>query len=215
MKTVKNARRRKRPATWNKRVIAVFAAVCVAFAGLTVRLDKADLYSLLREYAPPEKLMEEIPPLFGRRPELQKLGFRLDPEEVRISLRVKLGFLSLPLQLAGDVEAVGDGLRLTPRTVYLGPLVHISAGKLAELLHQPELTEALLISPSEYGAAGVTLRAGKDEVLLHLPVPPMLPPVAAKGKHDGRPYFSRSAAATASVSRTAPRFIQLQGPAQT
>ena len=143
--------------------------------GLTVRLDKADLYSLLREYAPPEKLMEEIPSLFGRRPELQKLGFRLDPEEARISLRVKLGFLSFPLQLRGKVEEERDGLCLALRSVYLGPLLHVSAEKLGELVHQPELAEELQISPAAFGAEGVTLRAGEDEVLLNLPVPPMLP----------------------------------------
>ncbi len=143
--------------------------------GLTVRLDKADLYSLLREYAPPEKLTEQLPTLFGRKPEMEKLGFRLEPGEARISLRVKLGFLSFPLQLTGEVEAEGDGLRLTPRTVYLGPLVHISAAKLAEFAHQPGLADSLLISPGAYGAEGVTLRAGEDEVLLNLPVPPMLP----------------------------------------
>lgn len=143
--------------------------------GLTVRLDKADLYALLQEYAPPKQLLEQLPVYFGIRPELQKLGFRLDPEEVRISLRVKLGFLSFPLQLRGDVEEAGAGLLLTPRTLYLGPLLHLSAEKLAELIHRPELTEGYLISPEAYGAAGVTLRVGEDEVLLNLPVPPMLP----------------------------------------
>ncbi len=145
-------------------------------AELTVRLDKPDLYALLEEYAPPEKLLEQVPPILGTRPELQKLGVSLRADEVRISLRLKLlGFVSLPLQVRGSVTEAGDGIRLTPEALYIGPLVHISADKLAELLRQPDLARSYLLDPADYGAEGVTLRLGTDEALLRLRLPPLLP----------------------------------------
>lgn len=145
-------------------------------AELTVRLDKPDLYALLQEYAPPEKLLEQVPAIFGTRPELQKLGVNLRPDAVRLSLRLKLlGFLSLPLQLRGSVEEEGDGLRLTPTVLYIGPLVHISADKLADLLHMPDLARGYVLLPADYGAEGVTLRLGTEEARLSFRLPPMLP----------------------------------------
>lgn len=145
-------------------------------AELTVRLDKPDLYALLQEYAPPEKLLEQVPSIFGTRPELQKLGVNLRPDAVRLSLRLKLlGFLSLPLQLRGSVEEAGDGLRLTPTVLYIGPLVHISADKLADFLHMPDLAKGYTLLPADYGAEGVTLRLGTEEARLSFRLPPMLP----------------------------------------
>ena len=143
---------------------------------LTVRLDKADLYALMQTYAPPEKLLEQAPTILGTRPELQKLGVDLEAREVRLSLRVKLlGFLSLPLQLRGSAAEEGDGIRLTPTVLYIGPLVHISAEKLADLLHMPDLVRGYVLSPADYGAEGVTLRLGTDEARLSLQLPPLLP----------------------------------------
>ena len=143
---------------------------------LTLRLDKADLYSLLLEYYPPEELLSAYAPAGLVKPVLEELGFSLEPEEARVSIRLQaLGFLHLPLQLRCSLAEEGDGLRITPETVYVGPLLHVSAETLARRLEQPDLVQSYLLSPGEYGAAGVTLRAGKDEVLLHLPVPPMLP----------------------------------------
>ena len=67
---------------------------------LTVRLDKADLYSLLLEYCPPEELLSKYAPAGLVKPELEELGFSLQPEEARVNLRLRaLGFLHLPLQL--------------------------------------------------------------------------------------------------------------------
>ena len=131
-------------------------------AELTVRLDKPDLYALLEEYAPPEKLLEQVPPILGTRPELQKLGVSLRADEARISLRLKLlGFVSLPLQVRASVTEAGDGIRLTPEALYIGPLVHVSADKLAELLRQPDLARSYLLDPADYGAEGVTLRLAR------------------------------------------------------
>ena len=145
-------------------------------AELTVRLDKPDLYALLQEYAPPEKLLEQVPAIFGTRPELEKLGVNLRPDAVRLSLCLKLlGFLSLPLQLRGSVEEEGDGLRLTPTVLYIGPLVHISADKLADFLHMPDLARGYVLLPADYGAEGVTLRLGTEEARLSFRLPPMLP----------------------------------------
>ncbi len=145
-------------------------------AELTVRLTKPDLYALLQEYAPPEKLLELVPSVFGTRPELEKLGVSLRADQVRLSLRLKvLGFLSLPLQLRGSAAEEGDGIRLTPETLYIGPLVHISAEKLADLLHQPDLAKGYTLSPADYGAEGVTLRLGTEEAILRLAFPSMLP----------------------------------------
>ena len=143
---------------------------------LTVRLDKADLYSLLLEYCPPEELLSKYAPVGLVKPELEELGFSLEPEEARVNLRLKaLSFLHLPLQLRCSLVEEGDGLRITPETVYIGPLLHFSAEKLAQRLGQPDLVRSYLISPGEYGAEGVTLRAGQDEVLLSATVPSMLP----------------------------------------
>ena len=144
--------------------------------GLTVRLDKADLYSLLLEYFPPEQLLSQVSLTGMVRLALEELGFSLEPEEARVNVRLEaMGFLHLPLQLRCSVEEAGDGLQITPETVYIGPLLHLSAEKLAQRLGQPDLVRPYLISPGEYGAEGMTLRAGQDEVLLNLPVPSMLP----------------------------------------
>lgn len=144
--------------------------------GLTVRLDKADLYALLLEYCPPEQLLSAYAPAGLVKPELEELGFSLEPEEIRVNVRLRaLSFLHLPLQLRCTLEEEGDGVRVTPETVYVGPLLHISAEKLAQRLGQPDLVRSYVLSPGDYGAAGVTLRAGEDEVLLNLPVPSMLP----------------------------------------
>lgn len=143
---------------------------------LTIRLDKADLYSLLLEYAPPERLLEGVSLTRLVKLELEELGFSLQPEEARINLRCKtLGFLHLPLQLRCSLREVGDGLELTPETVYIGPLLHVSAGKLAQRMGNADLVRPYLLSPGEQGAEGVTLRAGKNEALLTLQLPPMLP----------------------------------------
>ena len=143
---------------------------------LTVRLDKADVYSLLLEYCPPEELLSEYAPAGLVKPELEELGFSLQPEEARVNLRLRaLGFLHLPLQLRCALEEKGDGLRITPESVYIGPLLRVSAEKLAQRLGQPDLVRSYLISPGEYGAEGVTLRAGQNEVLLSVTVPSMLP----------------------------------------
>ena len=143
---------------------------------LTVCLDKADLYSLLLEYAPPEQLMAEYAPVGLVKLELEELGFSLKPEEARVSLRLRaMGFLHLPLQLRCSLEEKGDGLLLTPETVHIGPLLQLSAEKLAQRLGQPDLVRSYLLSPAEHGAEGVTLRAGEDEILLSLTLPSMLP----------------------------------------
>ncbi len=143
---------------------------------LTVRFDKADLYSLLLEYCPPEQLLAEAGLTSLVKVELEELGFSLQPEEARLNLRLRaLGFLHLPAQLRCRLEESGDGLLLTPETVYIGPLLHISAAKLAERIGQPDLARPYLLSPAEHGAEGVILRAGEDCALLTVPLPPMLP----------------------------------------
>ena len=143
---------------------------------LTVRLDKADLYALLLEYYPPEELLARASLPGMVRLELEELGFSLNPEETRVNMRLRaLGFLHLPLQLRCALEEEGDGLRLRPETVFIGPLLHVSAETLAQRLERPDLVRSYLLSPADYGAAGVTLRAGEDEIRLSLPVPPMLP----------------------------------------
>ena len=143
---------------------------------LTVRMDKADLYALLLEYYPPEQLIRQLPLAGVVKLELEELGFSLRPEEVRVNLRLKtLGFLHLPLQLRARVQEYGDGLLITPETVYIGPLLHISAEKLARRMGQEDLVKPYLLSPSDFDAQGVSLRAGEDCVLLSAAVPSMLP----------------------------------------
>ena len=143
---------------------------------LTVRLTKADLYSLLLEYYPPEELLKNAGLTSLVRVELEELGLSIQPNEARLSLRLRaLGFLHLPAQLRCRVEEAGDGLLVTPETVYIGPLLHISAEKLAQRVGQPELAQPYLLSPKDHGAEGVTLRAGEDEVTLSAAVPELLP----------------------------------------
>jgi hypothetical protein len=145
---------------------------------LSLELDKADLYTLLLEYADPRQMLEEAARDLPRAldPKLERLGFTLSPEELRLAFRLKLfGFLPLPLQVRAEVSRAGDGLAVTPKSLYLGPWVHISAQRLAGWLREPLLAETQRISPAEYGAQGVTLRAGEDAVLLDLQTPLLLP----------------------------------------
>ena len=115
--------------------------------GITLRLDKADLYSaaeaaggevLLRSY------LSELPGKLDQRLEITKTGFRLDGDTAAAQVRLKLfGFLPLQLRAAANVELTAEDVTVTPAELNIGKWISVSPETLAERFGIPELSDGV------------------------------------------------------------------------
>ena len=146
-----------------------------------LRLDKADVYSMLLDAGAREQIDEAL----GGRATLERVGYTLTPEraEIRAALKI-LGFLPVQLQANAAVRLAGDAVRAQLTDVQLGPWITLTAEKLVSLTGAAELTEPVEFSLSEYTeplrADG--LRIEDDGVVLSSPLlGEVLDEVAAQG----------------------------------
>ena len=115
--------------------------------GQILRLDKADVYSLLLSSGAKDRIEEAL----AGRATLERIGYSLSPDraEVRMALKV-LGFLPVQMQANAAVGVDSAAVRARLTDVQIGPWIRLSAEKAAGLTGVEALREPFEFSLEDY-----------------------------------------------------------------
>lgn len=138
--------------------------------GVTVRLDKADIYSLAEQQGLMDELLKELSEWTDDRLKIEKFGYSADGDRAELRVKVKLfGYLPIQLRAEAVLQLTPDTVTVTPKKLNYGKWISLSPEKLAERLNMPELAEKITVDISgETAGLGIDeLKAENDGLTVH------------------------------------------------
>ena len=138
--------------------------------GVTVRLDKADLYTLAEQQGVMEQLTSQLSGLTDDRLKLEKYAYSLDGDRAELRVKVKLfGFLPIQLRAEAELTLTPGSVTLVPKGLYYGKWISLPMEKLASFAGAEALLEGFTYDYSDLtGILGIdSLKAENDGLTLH------------------------------------------------
>ena len=138
--------------------------------GVTVRLDKADIYTLAEQQGVMEQLTAQLSGLTDDRLKLEKYAYSLDGDRVELRVKVKLfGFLPIQLRAEADLTLTPGSVTLVPKGLYYGKWISLPMEKLASFAGAEALLEGFTYDFSDLAAPlGIdSIKAENDGLTLH------------------------------------------------